>query len=156
MSNKFLKDGYVLLICTNAFYLSTYRGTEMLPVSSLLIWKSIQWITLNICIVQAMDFHLEAPALSLKHLDEQSRGNQTYPLLIASSIVTGFCGPQHTGAAQSTLWRAQNSTDGDSMSLWPWNHCSEWLRHHRSFKVCYLCYLIKKHKPKENNKIPLF
>lgn len=42
-----------------------------------------------------MDFHPESPALSLKLLDEQNRGNQTYPPLpIASSILTGFCGPQ--------------------------------------------------------------
>jgi len=40
-----------------------------------------------------MDFHPEA--LGLRLLDEQSRGNQTYPLLpIASRILTGICGSQ--------------------------------------------------------------
>lgn len=42
-----------------------------------------------------MDFHPAAPALSLKLLDEQSRGYQTCPTLpIISRILTGFCGPQ--------------------------------------------------------------
>lgn len=75
----------------------------------------------------------------------------TSPTIPASLLV--FVGLHRSRT--KPLWCAHIFMDGDSTSLWPWNQRSERLSYHTPFGACFLCCLIWKHKPKQQDTLVL-